>query len=275
VLWALVKKVTLWAMDWLLGADRRRRKARLRAAKNKLMRERANVRKLMRQRTEQRLRNEQLRRRALLRYREAQLEIVIECLDVLEAAKKAAYTRIKTIEDRLNDREHRAFISPAIFRDFLDRKMVIHTEIAASKVLTQSLHSEKHRLTREIHELRDSTTYRRLGAKTKIEALLSELQFAARAELAPATEIELEYLRIELDERCPTCRAGLGTAFAWCPLCGQSREGPERQRFFKKDAGPGVLTCPKCLAPAHEGFSYCFNCGYALDPFGLKQALSA
>lgn len=274
MLWTIVKKAVAWALDWLTEADRRRRKKRFRAAKQRLDRERAKVRRLMRQRVVERWKREYIRRGALIRYREAQLDLVRECLEILEDAKKAAYSKLKPVEARVGEVAASRTLSPRALRAFHERKDALHRAIAESKVLTQTLHAEKHKLIGELKELQDANTHRKLGAKTKIQVLLDELEEGARERLREP-ELELAYLSFELDESCPQCRLPVAAVFANCPMCKSAREGVEPQRYFKKDAGAGVLTCPECYAPSDEGFAFCFNCGEEQDAFGLRAALEA
>lgn len=274
MVWTIVERIVRWALDWLTDEDRRRRKRRLRAAKLRLHREQLKVRELMRQRVVERWKREHTRRGALIRYREAQLDLVCECIEILEAAKKAGFSKLKPVEKRIKEVAASTHLSPRALRAFHGRKDALHRAIAESKKLTESLHAEKRKLIGELKQLQDANTHRKLGAKLKIRALLGELEEGARTRLREP-ELDFEYVRFELAERCPECRVHLAATFATCPMCGHARDGIVLQRYFKKDAGKAALTCGECYAPSDQGFAHCFNCGAVQDAFGLRAALEA
>jgi RNA polymerase subunit RPABC4/transcription elongation factor Spt4 len=274
----LVKRAILFVADLLTEADVRRRQEKIRATQRKLLAAQADIRKLARDRRVERARREYLRRQALIAYRKAQRELLQIGIDALQDAKKVAFTKLSSVQDRMEGRsaQPRSYIDRSLFEEFHALKRQMHETIAESKALTTALCARRREVQTELDALYDDSTHKRLGAKKKIQVLLDELHADGRTLFASndarGSMLRLHHVAYVLERRCGACRAWVSPAMAFCPMCGAEREEREPVRFFKKDV-KDVHACPECHAPTAEELVYCFNCGEELDLFGLKAAL--
>jgi len=221
-----------------------------------------------------------VRRGAIISYRKAQRDLLSVALTSLEDAKSVSYRRLKTVQDRVNDKQGmgRSYIDPNLFTEFQNLKNAVHAEIADSKWLTTWLKERLIYVKCELRTLNDPKTHNKFGGKKDVLNLLAELQRDGRNRLArkEAKESILTVASFSyvLESQCRTCRAWLSSAMGFCPLCGSSQGEERPRRFLKKDAILGA-SCHHCRAPAADEFTYCFNCGERNDPCGLWSAANA
>ena len=253
----------------------RREQRRYRSAAHRYKEEQFKLEGFWKYRSRLRLKNEFLRRGALISYYQARKDLLEAALDVLHQADKLAYQNVKGIRDRVRHKNvrfrHDVF---SAFRIAIGR---MHESIGDSKILRNQIDRQIVTINQSLRPLKDRSTPRKFGSGKAIQKLIGERKKNMRREFS--TRHELDFLDLgnvafEMDEKASCCRVRISSLMAHCFCCGKKRH-PERMRKWpsshKQECSPGVEFCKECNAPVPEEFIFCFNCGSALDPFGFKE----
>ena len=266
--------------DYLTEADVRQRQDKIRRAKQEFRQAKADLDVLHRAVGHERMKREKFRRQALVSYRNRELKLVEGYLEILEAANDAAHKKLDTIErqvDQLPTSGRHPNTAPSIAK-FQRIGEEVRGAVREGRRIAARLTVREGNIERELALLEDETTLGRLGAKAKLESLISEMErdarqlFAGRG--ARGTEVPVNHVAFVLDVRCHGCRAWISPAMVYCPLCGEQHKNDVPVRYFKKDV-VGAPCCHACNAPTLEGLKHCYNCREVLDPFHLRAALTS